>query len=126
MPQLQLRRRRVRYLPSLRRVSDERRDYDRRKEAQCRIVEFVCNHPEGSTCFEAAAAAHMPDTGARRVLRRLASRHLVRCDERSRWKPMAVLMSPPSLCAFGEGGDDNDFNGVQRRVMNGAARRERN
>ena len=39
---------------------------------------------------------------------------------------MAVLMSPPSLCTFGEGGDDNDFNGVQRRVLNGAARRERN
>ena len=98
-------------MPSLVAVSEERRDYERRKEAQCRIVEFVCNHPDGSTCDEAAAAAHMPDRGAHRVLRRLAGRHLVRCDERSRWKPMAVLMSPPSLCPFGEGGDDHDFNG---------------
>ena len=94
-------------------MGTERRDYERRKEAQCRVVEFVCNHPEGSRYDEAAAAAQMPDTGARRVLRRLASRYLVRCEE-SRWKPRAVLLSPPSLCpseSVSEGGDDNDFNG---------------
>ena len=79
------------------RVCSERRDYARRSEAQCRIVEWVCNHPAGSTCDEAAAAAHVPPTGAHRVLRRLALKHLVRCDGEARWKADAVLLSPPAL-----------------------------
>jgi len=91
-------RRRVRYLPPPFEVGSDRRNFERRSEAQCRIVEWVCNHPEGSTCDEAAEAAHVPTTGAHRVIRRLASRHLVRCDGESRWKADAVLRSPPSLC----------------------------
>jgi hypothetical protein len=79
-------------------VGSDRRNYECRSEAQCRIVEFVCNHPEGSTCDETAAAAHVPTTAAHRVIRQLASRHLVRCDGESRWKADAVLLSPPSLC----------------------------
>jgi hypothetical protein len=79
-------------------VGSDRRNFGRRSEAQCRVVEWVCNHPEGSTCDEAADAAHIPATGARRVLRRLASRHLVRSAGDARWKPDALLLSPPSLC----------------------------
>jgi len=92
-------------------VNSERRDYQRRSEAQCRVVG---NHTDGSTCDEAAAAALLPDTGARCVLRQLASKHLVRCDQESRWKADAVLMSPPSLCRVEPGsehGDGGDFNG---------------
>jgi hypothetical protein len=91
-------------------VGSDRRNYERRSEAQCRIVEFVCNHPEGSTCDETAAAAHVPTTAAHRVIQQLASRHLVRCDGESRWKADAVLLSPPSLCrveptiTYGDGG----------------------
>jgi len=91
-------------------VGSDRRNYERRSEAQCRIVEFVCNHPEGSTCDEAAEAAHVPTTGAHRVIRRLASRHLVRSDGESRWKADPVLLSPPSLrrveptITYGDGG----------------------
>jgi len=88
----------VRKLPSRTSVSDERRDYARRSAAQCRVVEWVCHHPEGATCDEAAAAASISGPGAHRVLRRLASKHLVRCDGDARWKPDAVLMSPPALC----------------------------
>lgn len=110
-PEAHLRRRWVRYLPSRLGVGSDRRNYERRSEAQCRIVEWVCNHPEGSTCDEAAAAARVPTTGAHRVLRRLASRHLVRCEGESRWKADAVLLSPPSLCrvepiiTYGDGGE---------------------
>jgi hypothetical protein len=94
-------------------VGSDRRNYDRRSEAQCRVVEWVCNHPAGSTCDEAAAAAHMPATAAHRVLRRLASRYLVHCDGGSRWKADGVLMSPPPLCQVeptltGEDGGDID------------------
>lgn len=90
--------RRVRLLPSRTGVAVERRDYHRRSDAQCRVVECVCCHPEGATCDETAAAARIPATGAHRVLRRLATKHLVRCEEGSRWRADAVLMSPPALC----------------------------
>jgi len=79
-------------------VPDERRDYDRRSAAQCRVVESVCHHLEGATCDETAAAASISATGAHRVLQRLASKHLVHCDEASRWRADPVLVSPPALC----------------------------
>jgi hypothetical protein len=42
-------------------------------------------------------AAHVPAIAAHRVLRRLASRYLVHCDDGSRWKADGVLVSPPPL-----------------------------
>ena len=88
----------MRFLPSRNTVADERRDYQHRREAQCRVIEWVCRHPEGSTYDETAVAVRIPDAGAQRVLQRLASRYLVRCEEGSRWRADAVLMSPPTLC----------------------------
>jgi hypothetical protein len=79
-------------------VPDERRDYERRSAAQCRVVESVCHHLEGATCDETAAAASISATGAHRVLQRLASKHLVHCDGASRWRADPVLVSPPALC----------------------------
>jgi hypothetical protein len=93
-------------------VASDRRDFGRRSEAQCRVVEWVCNHPDGSTCDEAATAAHIPATGAHRVLRRLASRYLVRSAGDARWKPDAILLSPPSLRRVEptiKYGDDGEF-----------------
>jgi len=78
-------------------VRQERRNLDRRSDAQCRVVDWVCNHPDGSTSTEAANAARIPAEGATRVFRRMASRCLIHCDETSRWKADVVLLAAPTL-----------------------------
>ena len=78
-------------------VGQDRRDQQRRSEAQCRIVEWVCNHPDGATCDEAAQAADVPRDGAGRVIRRLAAKQLVRCNGDARWTAEPVLREPPAL-----------------------------
>lgn len=79
------------------RVGGERRNYERRRDAQCQLIECLCNRRGGTTCDEVAQAAHMPPSGAHRVLRRLAAKYLVRCEEQSRWKADAILLTPPLL-----------------------------
>jgi len=78
-------------------VGSERRDHELRSNAQSRLVEWMRAHPEGSTCDEAAAAARIPTAGARRLLRRLAARWLVRCYDGALWKAARLLTMPPLL-----------------------------
>jgi len=78
-------------------VTGDRRDYVRRRDVQCRVLAWLCSHPEGSTGEEAAAVVAIPTSAARRLLRRLASRYLVRCTEGSRWEAEPILLIPSSV-----------------------------
>jgi predicted ArsR family transcriptional regulator len=75
----------------------ERRDQERRSEVQRRVVEWLCINPVGSTPAEVAAAADIPRSAARRILKRLAAKWLVRRNEMRRWAAADLLLSVPRL-----------------------------
>src|SRR3954466_2072555 len=78
-------------------VGMDRRDVERRRKVQRRVVEWLCITPVGSTPAEVAAAAAIPRSAARRILRRLASKWLVRGNEMRRWAAAELLLSVPRL-----------------------------
>jgi hypothetical protein len=78
-------------------VGIERRDVERRSDVQRRVVEWLCINPIGSTPSEVAAAVAIPRAAARRILRRLAAKWLVRRNERARWAAADLLLRPPRL-----------------------------
>jgi len=61
------------------------------------VVEWLCINPVGSTPSELAAAADIPRSAARRILRRLAAKWLVRRNELSRWAAADLLLHIPRL-----------------------------
>ena len=84
------------FLPSALTVGNERRDYDRRSRAQRRVIEWLCINPVGSTPAEVAAAAEIPRSAARRILRCLAAKMLVRARG-ARWAAAEILLHVPRL-----------------------------
>jgi len=78
-------------------VGLNRRDYDRRSNAQRRVVEWLCINPIGSTPAEVAKIAEIPPPAAGRILKRLAAKWLVRRNELSRWAAAELLRHVPRL-----------------------------
>jgi len=82
-------------------MGDDRRDYERRSDTQRRVVEWLCVNPIGSTPDEVANVVEISPSVAGRILKRLATKWLVRRDELSRWAAAELLLHVPRLVRLG-------------------------
>ena len=82
-------------------VGIDRRDYDRRSNAQRRVVEWLCVNPIGATPHDVASVAEISPPAAGRILQRLAAKWLVRRNELSRWVAAELLRHAPRLIRIG-------------------------